>query len=77
MGISLSCTASNLSLTATSRVVSPAKRSATFGMVAGIGSFNAFLVAPVAQKVIAGHGWHTALNRTNSRASRDGTAPET
>lgn len=61
IGISLSCTASNLSLTATSRVVSPARRSATLGMVAGIGSFGTFLVAPVAQKLIAGHGWHTAM----------------
>jgi predicted MFS family arabinose efflux permease len=61
IGMSLSCTASNLSLTATSRVVSPAKRSATLGMVAGIGSFGTFLVAPMAQKLIAGQGWHVAL----------------
>jgi predicted MFS family arabinose efflux permease len=61
IGMSLSCTASNLSLTATSRVVSPARRSATLGMVAGIGSFGTFLVAPMAQKLIAGHGWHAAI----------------
>ncbi|HWE74687.1 MAG TPA: MFS transporter [Stellaceae bacterium] len=61
IGTSLSCTASNLSLAATSRVVSPARRSATLGMVAGIGSFGTFLVAPMAQKLIAGHGWHVAF----------------
>ena len=61
IGTSLSCTASNLSLTATSRVVSPARRSATLGMVAGIGSFGTFLVAPMAQKLIAGQGWHVAF----------------
>ena len=61
IGVSLSCTASNLSLTATSRVVSPARRSATLGMVAGIGSFGTFLVAPMAQKLIAGQGWHVAF----------------
>jgi predicted MFS family arabinose efflux permease len=61
IGMSLSCTASNLSLTATSRVVSPAKRSVTLGMVAGIGSFGTFLVAPMAQKLIADHGWHVAF----------------
>ena len=61
IGTSLSCTASNLSLTATSRVVSPARRSATLGMVAGIGSFGTFLVAPMAQKLIAGHGWQVAI----------------
>lgn len=61
IGVSLSCTASNLSLAATSRVVSPAKRSATLGLIAGIGSFGTFLVAPLAQKMIAGHGWHAAM----------------
>jgi predicted MFS family arabinose efflux permease len=61
IGTSLSCTASNLSLTATSRVVAPARRSATLGMVAGIGSFGTFLVAPMAQKLIADHGWHVAF----------------
>jgi predicted MFS family arabinose efflux permease len=30
-------------------------------MVAGIGSFGTFLVAPMAQKLIAGQGWHVAL----------------
>ena len=61
IGTSLSCTASNLSLAATSRVIAPARRSATLGMVAGIGSFGTFLVAPLAQRLIAGHGWHAAL----------------
>ena len=61
IGTSLSCAASNLSLAATSRVVSPARRSATLGLVAGIGSFGTFLVAPLAQKLIAGNGWHTAM----------------
>ena len=61
IGLSLSCTASNLSLAATSRVVAPAKRSTTLGMVAAIGSFGTFLVAPLAQKVIAASGWHAAL----------------
>ena len=61
IGISLSCTASNLSLAATARVVSETRRSTTLGVVAGIGSFGTFLVAPVAQKLIAIHGWHLAI----------------
>ena len=61
IGTSLSCTASNLSLAATSRVVSEARRSSTLGIVAGVGSFGTFLVAPLAQKLIADHGWHFAL----------------
>lgn len=61
IGISLSCTASNLSLAATARVVSEARRSATLGIVAGIGSFGTFLVAPVAQRLIAIQGWHLAM----------------
>ncbi|HXS42880.1 MAG TPA: MFS transporter [Stellaceae bacterium] len=61
IGISLSCTASNLSLAATARVVSEARRSTTLGIVAGIGSFGTFLVAPTAQKLIALEGWHFAI----------------
>ena len=61
IGMSLSCTASNLSLAATARVVSEAKRSATLGIVAGIGSFGTFLVAPLAQKLIAGQNWQFAI----------------
>lgn len=61
IGMSLSCTASNLSLAATARVVSEAKRSATLGMVAGIGSFGTFLVAPLAQTLIAAHSWQFAM----------------
>jgi MFS family permease len=61
IGLSLSCTASNLSLAATARVVSEARRSATLGLVAGIGSFGTFLVAPLAQKLIADHSWQFAI----------------
>src|SRR6185437_2379305 len=50
-----------LSLAATARVVSEARRSTTLGIVAGIGSFGTFLVAPTAQKLIALEGWHFAI----------------
>src|SRR5579863_2942946 len=61
IGLALSCTASNLSLSATARMVSAASRSTVLGVVAAIGSFGTFLVAPLAQKLIVDHGWQFAL----------------
>jgi predicted MFS family arabinose efflux permease len=61
IGLALACTASNLSLTATARIVSAARRSTVLGVVAAIGSFGTFLVAPMAQRLIVDHGWQTAL----------------
>src|SRR5579871_5872399 len=61
IGLALSCTASNLSLSATARMVSAASRSMVLGVVAAIGSFGTFLVAPLAQKLIVDHGWQFAL----------------
>jgi MFS family permease len=61
MGLALSCTASNLSMSASARVVSVTARSMVLGIVSAIGSFGTFLIAPLAQKLIVDHGWHTAL----------------
>jgi predicted MFS family arabinose efflux permease len=61
IGVSLSCTASNLSLTSTARVVTAGRRSLTLGLVAAIGSFGTFIVAPLAQKLIVADGWHVAM----------------
>ncbi len=61
IGLALACTASNLSLSATARIVSPASRSTALGLVAAIGSFGTFLVAPLAQRLIVDHGWQAAL----------------
>jgi MFS family permease len=61
IGLALACTASNLSLTATARTVSAASRSTVLGVVAAIGSFGTFMVAPLAQRLITDHGWQAAL----------------
>jgi predicted MFS family arabinose efflux permease len=61
IGLALSCTASNLSLSATARMVSAASRSTVLGAVAAIGSFGTFMVAPLAQRLITDHGWQAAL----------------
>ena len=61
VGLSLSCTASNLSMAASAKVVSVKSRSAVLGLVSAIGSFGTFLIAPLAQRMIVSHGWHAAL----------------
>ncbi len=61
IGLALSCTASNLSMSSSARVVSASSRSMVLGIVSAIGSFGTFLIAPLAQTLIADHGWHTAL----------------
>jgi predicted MFS family arabinose efflux permease len=61
IGLALSCTASNLSLSATARMVSAASRSTVLGLVAAVGSLGTFMVAPMAQRLIVDHGWHAAL----------------
>lgn len=61
IGMALACTASNLSLAATARTVPAKSRSTILGLVAAIGSFGTFLVAPMAQRLIVDHGWHVAF----------------
>lgn len=61
IGLALSCTASNLSLSATARTVSAASRSTVLGIVSAIGSFGTFMVAPLAQHLIVDHGWQAAF----------------
>jgi MFS family permease len=61
IGLALSCSASNLSLTATARIVPAAWRSTVLGIVSAIGSFGTFMVAPLAQRLIVDHGWQAAL----------------
>ncbi len=61
IGLALSCTTSNLSLSATARTVSAASRSTVLGIVSAIGSFGTFMVAPLAQHLIVDHGWQTAF----------------
>ncbi len=61
IGMALSCSASNLGMTACARAVSPASRSMVLGMTAAVGSIGTFFAAPLAQTLIAGHGWQVAF----------------
>lgn len=61
VGIALSCTASSMTMTVTSRVVSAAKRSVAMGAVSAAGSLGLVLASPLAQTLITHAGWQTAL----------------
>jgi predicted MFS family arabinose efflux permease len=61
IGIALSCTASNIAMTVTSRTVSPLKRSVAMGSVSAVGSLGLTLASPLAQSLITSGGWQLAM----------------
>jgi predicted MFS family arabinose efflux permease len=61
VGLALSCCASNVAMSVTSRTVSPAKRSFAMGAVSGAGSLGLMLISPLAQGLITSSGWAVAM----------------
>jgi len=61
IGVALSCTASNIAMSVTSRTVAPARRSVAMGAVSAFGSIGLMLAAPLAQALITSQGWQVAL----------------
>jgi predicted MFS family arabinose efflux permease len=61
VGLALSCTAASLTMTVTSRTVSPAKRSVAMGAVSAVGSLGLVIASPLAQTLITTSGWQMAL----------------
>lgn len=61
VGLALSCTASNIAMTVTARVTSPARRSMAMGSVSALGSLGLTLASPLAQNLITHSGWQAAL----------------
>jgi MFS family permease len=61
LGLSMSCVSLSLALAASAKVVSPAKRSMTLGIVSSLGSLGSFISAPLAQGLIVNFGWHAAM----------------
>ncbi len=61
IGLALSCTASNIAMSVTSRTVSPAKRSMAMGAVSAVGSIGLMFISPLAQGVMTLGGWQIAL----------------
>jgi len=61
IGLALSCTASNIAMSVTSRTVRPARRSVAMGAVSAFGSIGLVLAAPLAQSLLSSQGWQVAL----------------
>jgi predicted MFS family arabinose efflux permease len=61
IGLAMSCVSLSLALAASAKVVSPAKRSLTLGIVSSLGSLGSFVSAPLAQGLIVGYGWQIAM----------------
>jgi predicted MFS family arabinose efflux permease len=61
VGLALSCCASNIAMSVTSRTVSAAKRSFAMGAVSAAGSLGLMLASPLAQGLITSSGWRTAM----------------
>jgi predicted MFS family arabinose efflux permease len=61
VGLALSCCASNIAMSVTSRTVSAAKRSFAMGAVSAAGSLGLMLASPLAQGLITSSGWKTAM----------------
>ena len=61
IGVGLACTALNMGLAATAKVISPIRRSMILGTVAAAGSIGAFIAAPIAQGLIGLGGWELAI----------------
>jgi predicted MFS family arabinose efflux permease len=61
VGIAMSCTALMLALAASARAVSAAKRTLILGIISAMGSVGSFIAAPLAEGLIASHGWLIAM----------------
>lgn len=61
IGIALSCTATSLTMSVTTRAALPAKRSAAMGAVAAAGSLGLVIASPLAQTLMSNFNWQIAL----------------
>jgi predicted MFS family arabinose efflux permease len=61
VGLALSCCASNVAMSVTSRTVSPALRSFAMGAVSAAGSLGLMLASPLAQGLINSRSWQVAM----------------
>ena len=61
IGISLSCTATSLTMSAVVRAVSPERRSMMLGIVSAAGSLGTLIGPLTSQAVLAHHPWQTAV----------------
>ena len=61
IGLALSGSASSIAMSVTARTVSPLKRMVALGTVSALGSLGMAIVSPIAQSLISGSGWQTAI----------------
>jgi MFS family permease len=61
VGLALSCCASNMAMSVTSRTVSASQRSFAMGAVSAAGSLGLMLTSPLAQGLISEGGWKIAM----------------
>lgn len=61
IGISMACTGVAIALAVAGRAVSVAVRSTVFGLVSGMGSLGAMLLAPIGQAMSQTYGWRAAI----------------
>jgi predicted MFS family arabinose efflux permease len=61
IGLALSCTATSLTMSVTSRAALPARRSVAMGGVAAMGSLGLVFASPLAQTLMSNFNWQVAL----------------
>jgi predicted MFS family arabinose efflux permease len=61
VGLALSCCASNVAMSVTSRTVSPAQRTFAMGAVSAAGSLGLMIASPLAQGFLSSSGWQVAM----------------
>ena len=61
IGVALSCTATSLTMSVTSRAALPARRSVAMGAVAAMGSLGLVMASPLAQTLMTTFNWQIAL----------------
>ena len=61
IGIALSCTATSLTMSVTTRAALPARRSVAMGGVAAMGSLGLVFASPLAQTLMSNFNWQIAL----------------
>lgn len=61
VGVALSCTATSLTMSVTTRAALPARRSVAMGAVAAMGSLGLVFASPLAQSLMSTFNWQIAL----------------
>lgn len=61
IGVALSCTATSITMSVTTRAALPARRSIAMGAVAAMGSLGLVVASPLAQTLMSAFNWQIAL----------------